>query len=114
MAVLRNLESNLTIKYKRVPTSSEVYHTIVRQHFNKLRGDIGVFESYTDIVENGLSTIYTVWGLNSSEVALVGAKTTYESELVQDTDGEFHGKEIEGTRTSEYWLCSPYFDYEDE
>lgn len=86
------------IKYKRIPTSFDVYRAILSQHFNKVRGDIGVYESYTNIPENGICTIYTVWGLREAEVALVGAETTYET--VDD-------KEVEGTRKSEYWLCAP-------
>ena len=29
-------------------------------------------------------------------------------------DGTFYDKEIEGTRTSKYWLCAAYVDNEDE
>lgn len=93
------------LKYKRIPTTYEVYRTVLNNHLNKVRGDIGVYESYTIIVENGTCTIYTVWGLNSAEAALVGAETTYE---VED------GKEIADTRVDEYWLYAAYLETEDE
>lgn len=102
------------LKYKRVPTTASVYHTIVQTHFNKVHSEITVYESYTNIVENGVCTIYTVWGLKSAEVALVGAKTKYETELSGYKDGEFFSKEIEGTRTNEYWLCAPYIEIEED
>ena len=89
----------MSIQYKRIPTTSAVYRAIVSEHAS-MNSDLGVYESYTNIVENGISTIYTVWGLKSAEVALVGAETKYDA--VDD-------KEVEGTRKSEYWLCAPHF-----
>lgn len=95
----------MSIEYKRVPTTHAVYRAIVNEHGTSIgdKYDIGVYESYTNIVENGISTIYTVWGLKSAEVALVGAETKYESE---------HDREVEGTRKSIYWLCAPYWSEE--
>ena len=94
----------MSLEYKRVPTTHAVYRAIVNEHAEAGRRggkeDIIVYESYTNIVENGISTIYTVWGLKSAEVALFGAETRYE--CVDD-------KEVEGTRTNQYWLCAPYF-----
>ena len=92
----------MSIEYKRVPTTHAVYRAIVNEHGTSVgnKYDIGVYESYTNIVENGICTIYTVWGLKSAEVALVGAETKYDA--VDD-------KEVEGTRKSEYWLCAPHF-----
>jgi hypothetical protein len=93
------------LKYKRIPTTVEVCFAIVREHTKgEYPQDLCVYETFTNIVENGISTIYTVWGLREAEVALVGAHTTYESE---------DDKEIENTRKSEYWLCAPYLE-EDE
>jgi len=92
------------LKYHKIPTSNEVYREIVKKHSNKDRQDIGVYESYTNIVENGICTIYTVWGLKRAEVALVGAKTTYETE---------DDKEVPDTRMNEYWLCAAYLEEEE-
>lgn len=86
----------MTLQYHRIPTSHEVYRSIVNQHYKE---DLGVYESFTNIVENGVSTIYTVWGLKKAAVALVGAETKYDS--VDD-------KEVEGTRVHKYWLCAAY------
>ena len=83
----------MSLKYTKVPTTYEVYSALIKAHF--LRG-LTVFESYTNIVENGKCTVYTVWGLRNAEVALMGAETIYER--VDDV-------EVEGTRTYEYWLC---------
>ena len=101
------------LKYKRVPTTYEVYRAILNAHATVQPYDVSVYESYTDIVENGVSTIYTVWGLKEYDMALVGAETKYESALAIRDDGTFYDKEIEGTRTSTYWLCAAYVDEED-
>lgn len=93
------------LKYHKIPTSYEVYREIVNKHSSKVRQDIGVYESYTNIVDNGISTIYTVWGLKRAEVALVGAKTSYDTE---------DGVEIADTRMNEYWLCAAYLENDDE
>ena len=94
------------IVYRRVPTTYEAYHTILNIHASpKELRDLCVYESYTNIVENGICTIYTVWGLRSAEVALIGAETKYEAE---------DDKEVANTRTSQYWLCAPYLKDEDD
>lgn len=91
------------IEYRRVYTTYDVYNAIIHQHWNVKSElcEVSVFESYTNIPENGVATVYTVWGLKNAEVALVGAETTYAME-----DGE----KVAGTRKSVYWLCAPYWE----
>lgn len=94
------------MQYHRVPTSYAVYRTILDEHSSnsKLNNTVCVFESYTNIVEHGPCTIYTLWGFKGSDCALVGAKTTYDMEW---------GEEVKGTTLYEYWLCAPICECED-
>jgi len=78
--------------YNKIPTTLEVYRALYREHHKVL----ACFESYTDIVENGTSKIFTVWGIKGADVPMFGALSTYESE---------YGSELDGTRVNEYWLC---------
>ena len=82
----------MSLKYTKVPTTYAVYKALIQSNM----GQISLYESYTDIVENGKCTVFTVWGLKGADVALFGAETKYER--VDDV-------EVEGTRTHEYWLC---------
>ena len=102
------------LNYRRYPTDYDVYRTLVRNSEGKVRYNMSVFSSYTNIVENGWSTIFTEWGLKGSDMPLVGAETKYESECAQMADGTFYDKEIEGTRTNTYWLCVAYLEDFDE
>lgn len=104
------------LNYRRIPTDYNVYKTLVRNEDGTVRDNMAVFSSYTNIVENGVSTIFTEWGIRGTDIPLVGAETKYESELAQKqtATGTFYDKEIEGTRTNEYWLCAAYLENDDE
>ncbi len=99
------------INYRRIPTDYNVYVALVREESGIVRENMAVFSSYTNIVENGMSTIFTEWGIKDSPIPIVGAETTYESELDMK-DGMFYDKEIEGTRKHFYWLCVPVLEEE--
>lgn len=85
------------MKTQRIPTTYEVYRAILNAHVrNKpYPQELGVFESCTDIVEDGFCRIYTVWGLRGGDVPLVGAETTYCSSY------DSHEREDE---KHSYWL----------
>ncbi len=96
------------MNYKRIPTTYEVYRTILNNHVQTLveagKSDLSVLESYTNIVDHGTSTIYTVWGLKGADCPLIGAETTYDRDW---------GVEVEGTEKHEYWLCVPICECEE-
>ncbi len=91
------------LNYRRIPTDYSVYVALVRDETGIVRENMAVFSSYTNIVENGMSTIFTEWGIKDSPIPIVSAETKYESE---------YDKEIEGTRTHSYWLCVPILEEE--
>ncbi len=87
------------LEWKKIPTSAEVYAVIWAKHCDELRP----FASYTycDGIPYGnpdRGEVMTEWGIENSDVALIGSLQTYDIVRSEKSTGHIN-------RQFEYWIC---------